>query len=28
MGHRMVGIALFMMLMGILWMRNIIRIRV
>jgi tight adherence protein B len=28
MGHRMVGIALFMMLVGILWMRSIIRIRV
>jgi len=28
MGHKMVGIALFMMLMGILWMRSIIRIRV
>jgi len=28
MGHRMVGVALFMMLLGILWMRSIIRIRV
>ena len=28
MGHRMVGVALFMMLVGILWMRKIIRIRV
>ena len=28
MGQRMVGVALFMMLMGILWMRSIIRIRV
>ncbi|HEY9065123.1 MAG TPA: type II secretion system F family protein [Burkholderiaceae bacterium] len=28
MGLRMVGVALFMMLVGILWMRNIIRIRV
>jgi len=28
MGHKMVGVALFMMLSGILWMRNIIRIRV
>lgn len=28
MGHRMVGVALFMMLLGILWMRKIIRIRV
>jgi tight adherence protein B len=28
MGHRMVGVALFMMLTGILWMRSIIRIRV
>lgn len=27
-GHRMVGVALFMMLGGILWMRSIIRIRV
>jgi len=28
MGHKMVGVALFMMLSGILWMRSIIRIRV
>jgi len=28
MGHKMVGIALFMMLMGVLWMRSIVRIRV
>jgi tight adherence protein B len=28
MGHKMVGAALFMMLVGILWMRRIIRIRV
>ena len=28
MGHRMVGVALFMMLFGIMWMRSIIRIRV
>jgi len=28
MGHKMVGAALFMMLMGILWMRSIVRIRV
>jgi len=28
MGHKMVGIALFMMVAGILWMRSIIRIRV
>ena len=27
-GHKMVGVALFMMLVGILWMRSIIRIRV
>jgi tight adherence protein B len=27
-GHRMVGAALFMMLLGILWMRRIVRIRV
>jgi len=28
MGHKMVGASLFMMLMGILWMRSIVRIRV
>jgi len=28
MGLRMVGVAMFMMLLGILWMRSIIRIRV
>lgn len=27
-GHRMVGVALFMMLVGMLWMRSIVRIRV
>ena len=27
-GLRMVGVALFMMVLGILWMRRIIRIRV
>jgi len=27
-GIRMVGVAIFMMLLGILWMRSIIRIRV
>jgi tight adherence protein B len=27
-GHRMVGVALFLMLLGVLWMRKIIRIRV